>query len=114
MAWSYAWDDIVAFQHGYRQLIDQRAQDIAWMDIDYAELVGAPEATLRRAIDFLGLEWDATVLGDAADGPIATASVWQARQPLHARSLGRWRETAAHTAPLLAAYGVQAEPRDWN
>jgi len=114
MAWSYAWDDIVAFQRGYRRLVDQRPQGIAWMDIDYSELVVAPEATLRRAIDFLGLAWDAAVLEDATDGPIATASAWQARQPLHARSLGRWRETASSTAPLLAAYGEQAEPRDWN
>jgi len=53
------------------------------------------------------------VLAIPADGVVNTASVWQARQPMHSRSLGRWRETAACTTALLEAYGDQPEPRNW-
>ncbi|MEO8742060.1 MAG: sulfotransferase [Lysobacteraceae bacterium] len=113
LAWTYAWDDIIAFQHGYRALVEQRPKDIAWMDVDYADLVAHPEATLRRAIDFLGMPWNDNVLEAATGGTIATASVWQARQPMHGRSVGRWRETAASTRELIAAYGDDSDPIAW-
>jgi hypothetical protein len=32
---------------------------------------------------------------------ISTASTWQVRQPVHARSAGRWREYAAYLPELL-------------
>jgi hypothetical protein len=32
---------------------------------------------------------------------ISTASAWQARQPVHARSIGRWRDYAAYVPELL-------------
>ncbi|MEO8742086.1 MAG: sulfotransferase, partial [Lysobacteraceae bacterium] len=113
LAWTYAWDDIIAFQHDYRALVEQRPKDIAWMDIDYADLVAHPEATLRRAIDFLRMPWNDNVLEAATGGTIATASVWQARQPMHGRSVGRWRETAACTRALIAAYGNDSDPVAW-
>jgi hypothetical protein len=86
---------------------------MAWLDIDYAELIAAPETVLRRATDFLDLEWDARVLDVSARGSIGTGSVWQARQPMHARSLERWRECMPYITPLLAAYGDQPEPTGW-
>ncbi len=113
MAWSSSWEDIIEFQRRYRAAIERRPPDIAWLDIDYAGLVAEPEQTLRRAIAFLALDWDARVLATPARGSIGTASVWQARQPLHDRSIGRWRAAAAYAAPLIAAYGDGDEPRDW-
>jgi len=113
MEWSCSWKGILDFQQHYRALIEQRPRDIAWMDIDYESLVSASDSTLWAAIEFLGLDWNDSVLAIPADGVVNTASVWQARQPMHSRSLGRWRETAACTTALLEAYGDQPEPRNW-
>lgn len=115
MAWTYGWQDILAFQRGYQRLVERPPRlATTWMDVDYADLVTEPEAELRRVIGFLDLSWNEAVLDAASEVPLRTASVWQARQPLHARSLGRWRAFSAHVAPLLSAYGDQAAPVGWS
>jgi hypothetical protein len=113
MQWAFAWDDILRFQQDYRRTIEQRPHEIAWMDVDYEDRVSAPEPTLQRVVAFLGLGWNEHVLAIPAAGVVNTASVWQARQPVHRRSVHRWRATAAHTELLLAAYGDQDEPANW-
>jgi len=35
---------------------------------------------------------------------VKTASVWQVRQPLHARSSGRWRNYRAQLEPLTRLF----------
>ncbi len=110
MAWSSSWPDILEFQRRYREAIARRPSDIAWLDIDYAELVASPETVMRRALGFLGLDWDESVLATPERGSIGTASIWQARQPMHTRSLGRWRDAAPFIKPVLDAYGVGSEP----
>jgi hypothetical protein len=62
------------------------------LDVDYDELVRAPEAVIRSVLDFLGLDWENQLLDfHKTRAPVKTASVWQVRQPLHCRSSGRWR-----------------------
>jgi tetratricopeptide (TPR) repeat protein len=97
-----------------------RKQDIAWMhamyrrlmshwehvlpgriyNIDYEAIVADPEPELRSLFDWLNLEWEPTMLADSSDkeDAIATASVWQARQPVYSRSVGR----ARHYEPWIA------------
>ena len=42
-------------------------------------------------VDYLGLDWQEGILAAESDRrPVRTASAWQARQPLHERSIGRW------------------------
>ncbi len=67
--------------------------------VDYEALVEAPETPLAQVGDFLGLP-------HAADQPsrqtaIATASLWQARQPIHRHSVERWMVYA----PLIPELG---------
>lgn len=90
LAWSYEFDDIAAFEAGYEQLIAQRPSSLAWFELNYEKLVGDSDATLAQLHAFLDL--DATEAVEADGGMIRTASVWQARQPLHNRSVGRWRD----------------------
>lgn len=60
--------------------------------VDYESLVVSPEAVLRPLLDFLGLEWHPAVLEfHRARSPVRTPSLWQVRQALHTRSIGRWR-----------------------
>jgi len=101
-----------------------RAADIAWMyalyrrvmdfwneilprpvhTIDYESLVAAPEEALRRLAAKLGLAWTPAMLeSGGGDGTIATASLWQARQPVYRGSAGRSRRYARWIAPLREA-----------
>ena len=114
-AWSSSWDDIIESQRRYRELIEARPTGIAWLDVDYAALIASPEAVLRQAIGFLGLEWDERVLATPEDGAIGTASIWQARQPLHTRSIGRVARNTCTTSSLCwTTYGDGREPAGWN
>lgn len=61
-------------------------------EVDYDELVLEPQPAIERLLRFLGLEWEESILEfHRRDGPVKTASVWQVREPIHARSSGRWR-----------------------
>ncbi|UUR07456.1 tetratricopeptide repeat-containing sulfotransferase family protein [Sphingomonas glaciei] len=78
-------------------------------DFSYDALVREPEAALRPLAGFLQLSWDDRLLRPAQAGTVRTASNWQVRQPLHARSSGRWRHYAAPLEPvrrMLEAAGV--------
>lgn len=68
-------------------------------DLRYEQLVEAPEEALRPLLDFLGLPWDDGLLKASAPGTVRTASNWQVRQPLHTRSVGRWRHYAEQLEP---------------
>lgn len=58
----------------------------------YEDLVTQPRETLGHALTALGEPWDDRCLAfDKLDNPIKTGSVWQVREPLHARSVGRWK-----------------------
>jgi tetratricopeptide (TPR) repeat protein len=60
--------------------------------VDYDQLVREPRPIVDDILVFLGLDWEDGVLQfDRSSAPVKTASVWQVRQPLHARSSGRWR-----------------------
>jgi hypothetical protein len=78
-------------------------------DLHYEELVSSPEQAMKPLADFLGLSWDERLLEGGTSGPVRTASNWQVRQPLHARSVGRWHHYAKELEParrLLETGGV--------
>ncbi len=61
-------------------------------DLDYDALVREPEPVVRSLCEFLGLEWEERALDfHSRAAPVKTASVWQVRERLHARSSGRWQ-----------------------
>ncbi|MBT8047101.1 MAG: sulfotransferase [Gammaproteobacteria bacterium] len=60
--------------------------------IRYEDLVGRTRETITELLHFLGEEWDERCLEfDKLDNTVKTASVWQVREPLHSRSVGRWK-----------------------
>lgn len=62
------------------------------LEFEYERVVADTEAQIRRLVDFAGLPWDARCLDFHASGrSVQTLSRWQVRQPMHARSVGRWR-----------------------
>jgi tetratricopeptide (TPR) repeat protein len=74
------------------------------LDVSYDELVDQPEPTIRRLLEFCGLDWENSCLDfNGADRAVRTASVWQVREPLYKRSSGRWRNYADQLRPLRDA-----------
>jgi len=87
-------DDLLDYYRGYRQVMDRwcRLAGDRIHTVSYDDLVRETRPTLEGVLDFLGLGWDAAMENDRADTrPVRTASSWQARQPLHQRSLSRWQ-----------------------
>lgn len=79
------------------------------LESHYESLVSSPETEARKIIDFVGLEWDPACLDFhmSARG-VQTPSRWQVKQPMHTRSVGRWRNYESAIAPLME---VIAGPR---
>lgn len=74
------------------------------VEFRYEALVAEPEARTRALVDFAGLDWDPACLSfHRSTRAVQTPSRWQVREPLHARSVGRWRHYRDDIAPLLEA-----------
>jgi tetratricopeptide (TPR) repeat protein len=70
----------------------QASSPLPILEFEYERIVADTEAQIRRLVDFAGLPWDARCLDFHASGrSVQTLSRWQVRQPMHARSVGRWR-----------------------
>lgn len=60
--------------------------------VRYEDLVLRPEQTMTDLLAWLGERWDERCLAfHEMQNSVKTASVWQVREPLHARSIGRWK-----------------------
>ncbi len=80
----------------YQRLLEhwRRSQPLAWLEVSYEELVHDLEGQARRLIHFLGLEWDPACLEfHTGRRVVRTASLTEVRQPIHPRSVGRWRRS---------------------
>jgi tetratricopeptide (TPR) repeat protein len=101
--YGYAIKDIAAHAHAERRMMSHWRQlfpdDI--LTVPYEAVVMQPEREVRRMLDFLGLPFDPACLEfHKAQGPVKTASVWQVREPLHDRSIGRWKHYEAYLRSL--------------
>ena len=77
------------------------------MTVRYEALVDDLEGQARRLIAFLGLDWDPACLRfHETARTVATPSMWQVRQPISRRSIGRWRHYERHLGPLFEALSV--------
>ena len=77
------------------------------LESTYEALVTDPETQARRIVEFTGLAWDPACLDfHCSDRAVQSPSRWQVRQPVHARSVGRWRNYEAHLGPLLDVIGT--------
>ena len=68
------------------------------LEVHYEDLIADREAVTRRLVAFSGLDWSDTCLRPERNNrAVVTASLWQARQPVYATSVERWR----HYEPWL-------------
>jgi Tfp pilus assembly protein PilF len=76
----------------------------AILEVDYDNLVVDPKPSLEALLAHCGLAWeDACLSFHQTRSIVMTPSAWQVRQPLYARSSGRWRHYEHHLAPLREA-----------
>jgi tetratricopeptide (TPR) repeat protein len=72
-----------------------------FLEVDYTALVTDPEPTIRRIVEFCGLDWDDACLHpEQNERRVNTPSFWQVRQPLNPGSVDRWRRYDGHLGPF--------------
>ena len=99
-------DAIVAYVRAYeRTMAHWRSvlPSARLVEIDYAELVGAPDREIVRLLDSVGLPFaSACLTPERSERRINTASMWQARRAIGAGQVGRWRRYAPWLGALAA------------
>jgi tetratricopeptide (TPR) repeat protein len=103
LAFAYDFGDIAQVDGDHRRFMQRWREQLGdrIIDIDYENVVADRDAQLVRLGEFLGV---ACIEAASASQTVTTASVWQARQPVYSRSVGRWKNYAAYL-PELAAFG---------
>ena len=61
-------------------------------ELRYEELAAHSEAQITALAAWIGMRADSAPCARDAREAIGTASLWQARQPVYTRSIGRWRQ----------------------
>lgn len=70
----------------------QAVSPLPILELRYEDMVADTDAQIRRLVEFAGLPWDNRCQAfHARERAVQTHSRWQVRQPVHARSVGRWR-----------------------
>jgi hypothetical protein len=106
-------DDLAFFTALYERVMAhwRDVLPLPTLELQYEETVADLEGRARRLIAFLGAPWDARCLDfHRSARAVQTPSRWQVRQPIHSRSVGRWRLYAEHLPALAAAFPEQASP----
>jgi tetratricopeptide (TPR) repeat protein len=86
--------DIGHYLDLHRELVDHWARILGddLIRVSYEDLVQAPKETIGGVLERLGEPWDDSVLDFAnQEASVSTASVWQVREPLNPKSIGRWK-----------------------
>jgi len=74
------------------------------LHVEYEKLVTDLETEARRMIDWIELPWDPQCLNfHQRTTPVKTASIMQVRQPVHSRSVGRWKNYTDYLSDLFDA-----------
>jgi hypothetical protein len=103
VGYAYDLDDIGQYQRACDELMAHWKQTapIRIVDVQYEALVREPEAGVRRLLDAVGLDWDPRCLAfHRAERQVRTVSDWQVREPIHTRSVERWRRYEKYLAPI--------------
>jgi tetratricopeptide (TPR) repeat protein len=101
--WANDQNTILSHIQKYRQLMEHWWQvlPVPILEASYENLVADLETEARRLVAGCGLEWQPACLAfHQTRRVVDTASFIQVRQPIHRRSVGRWRHYA-EALPIL-------------
>ena len=113
--WNNDWDHIARRLADYQRdrLTLERVRPIPWLEIPYEDVVADLEHHARLLIDFVGLEWHPACLEFHSNRRVVrTPSHAQVRQPIHSRSVARWRHYEQNLQPLFRAF--ERHGVDWK
>lgn len=102
---SYDLEELGHYYQCYERLMNHWRESFAagFLEVDYQDLVRDQEATSRKLIDYLGLEWDPACLAFHQNRrAVKTASSMQVREPIYGRSVDRWRNYEEQLSPLIS------------
>lgn len=105
MGFAYDFADIASVMRDCERIMNRACglYPTSIRTVQYEDLVSDPERIVARITDWLGL---VESVSDAAGRDVAsinTSSLWQARQPVYATSVGRWKHYAQYV-PELARF----------
>jgi hypothetical protein len=104
--YSYDLHDLARYYLAYDKLMAHWRSVLPgrFLDLDYEHVVRSQQPATRELLDWCGLPFEPQCLEFHSNpAPAATASAAQVREPLHARSIGIWRNYAAQLVPLATA-----------
>ncbi len=105
-AWHKYTQDMDSLGHAYLQYTKlmkhwQAVLPNPILEVDYEDLVQDMEGVARRAVEFLGMDWDPACLSyQTSDNQSRTLSARQVREPLYTSSMQRWKRYETHLDPL--------------
>lgn len=104
LGFAYAFETIAAAQKLCAALMRRWQEElpIGIVRIEYERFVADSQGAQSRLAAQLGIGSQARA--DASAEAITTASVWQARQPVYSRSVGRWQRYAPFLPELAALF----------
>jgi hypothetical protein len=76
-----------------------------YLEVRYEDMVEDLESVARKTLDFLGVTWDARVLGFAQHARkkmVRSPTYADVTQPVYKRAVGRWRNYQKYLEPHLA------------
>jgi tetratricopeptide (TPR) repeat protein len=103
--WANDPEHIASRFHEYERLLAhwRRTLPVPMLEVAYEETVADLDGVARRLVAWCGLQWEPACLEfHRVRRPVRTASVTQVRQPIYARSVGRWRHYDQTLTTLLA------------
>lgn len=106
LAFAYDLKDIGEYYVQYRRFMEhwENLYPQRILRVAYEDIVDDTEQNLRSMIEYCALPWDDRCQDTPGQNvKIRTASIWQARQPVYASSVQRWRRYEKHLDPLLQA-----------
>ena len=106
--YSYRLEDIAWYWRQNQRLMAhwRSVLPIEMLEVPYAAMVAQPEETIRRIIEYCGLEWDERCLRFyESENPMVTASAFQVREPIYTSAQGRWKRYEKHLGVLKEGVG---------
>jgi tetratricopeptide (TPR) repeat protein len=112
-AWSYDQPTLARYCADYRRTMARwhALMPGAILDVHYADLVHEPEATLRKVLEFCGLEWQPGCADISRNpAPSSTLSTAQVRGRVHTRAFGEWRRYEPQLSVLARVLAQGPDP----
>ena len=106
VSFSYDLGNIGAYYRQYCRIMEhwKAVLQVPILDVSYEALVEAPEQSMRRLLEFVGLDWQPACLRFfETERVVRTASFEQVRRPMYKTSIGKHQRYRRWLGPLQRA-----------